>query len=386
MKSGICLQSETGEPECVTIDAEQLGRVIYCEDVDSTTTFEGLTMTAGLAVGSWPDCAGGGMCCENSSPRVVRCRFVDNSAVYDGGMSCLGACHTYLSDVGFSGNSAEIGAGAMGLGEGSSILVRVVFEGNSAGDCGALAVGDGPTTLVGCTFSGNTATSDESYGGAVYAWSAELTCVGTVFLENSASHGGAIYLDGSSAATVTQCTFAGNEAEFGGGIAYIQSRSIALAGCVFSGNTAQWVGGAFYEVFSGENPTMTGCTFCYNAAPNYSAICSNPTMQNCIVAFNTGGDPLASGARSCCDFYGNTRGDERYPCLYDQQGVNGNFSADPLFCDPLGGDFHIDCNSPCAPGNHPTGYECGLVGALGVGCGASRVESTTWGGVKAMYR
>ena len=30
-------------------------------------------------------------------------------------------------------------------------------------------------------------------------------------------------------------------------------------------------------------------------------------------------------------------------------------------------------NSPCLPGNHPDGYDCGLIGALGEGCAASSV-------------
>ena len=34
MKSGVCLQSATGEPECVTVDADSLGRAFYCSAAD----------------------------------------------------------------------------------------------------------------------------------------------------------------------------------------------------------------------------------------------------------------------------------------------------------------------------------------------------------------
>lgn len=47
----------------------------------------------------------------------------------------------------------------------------------------------------------------------------------------------------------------------------------------------------------------------------------------------------------------------------DFLGVNGNFSDDPMFCDAANGDFQINVKSSCV-----TGYGCGLVGALGVGC------------------
>ena len=47
MKSGICLRSQTGQADCVTIDAEELGRVISCTSVDSTTRIEGMTFANG---------------------------------------------------------------------------------------------------------------------------------------------------------------------------------------------------------------------------------------------------------------------------------------------------------------------------------------------------
>jgi hypothetical protein len=53
--------------------------------------------------------------------------------------------------------------------------------------------------------------------------------------------------------------------------------------------------------------------------------------------------------------------------------VDPNILGDPLFCEPencasaptTNGDYHIWENSPCAPAAQP---ECGLIGALAVGC------------------
>jgi hypothetical protein len=61
-----------------------------------------------------------------------------------------------------------------------------------------------------------------------------------------------------------------------------------------------------------------------------------------------------------------------------------NFSADPLFCGV--GNYYLRADSPCAPGNHPDGFDCGLIGPLPVGCGTVRVEEKTWGAVKALYK
>jgi hypothetical protein len=61
-----------------------------------------------------------------------------------------------------------------------------------------------------------------------------------------------------------------------------------------------------------------------------------------------------------------------------------NFSGDPMFCGT--GNYYLQSDSPCAPGNQPGGADCGLIGPLPVGCGAVSVETKTWGGVKAIYR
>ncbi len=46
--------------------------------------------------------------------------------------------------------------------------------------------------------------------------------------------------------------------------------------------------------------------------------------------------------------------------------LGGNFEADPLFCDQV--DYLLREDSPCLPGNHPEGMDCGTIGARGAGC------------------
>jgi hypothetical protein len=71
----------------------------------------------------------------------------------------------------------------------------------------------------------------------------------------------------------------------------------------------------------------------------------------------------------------------------DQTGINGNISVDPEFCgvwDTM--DYRLQSDSPCAPGNHPDGYDCGQIGAKGVGCSITPTKKSSWGAVKALYR
>jgi hypothetical protein len=86
----------------------------------------------------------------------------------------------------------------------------------------------------------------------------------------------------------------------------------------------------------------------------------------------------------CSDIWGNSGGDY-VDCLAGMNGLNGNFSADPLLCNPDFGDFALQVDSPCAPGNHPAGADCGTIGAREPGCG-NPTETTTWGRIKAMFR
>jgi hypothetical protein len=112
---------------------------------------------------------------------------------------------------------------------------------------------------------------------------------------------------------------------------------------------------------------------------------SQVTVERSIVAFNDGNRAFwcldSSVGMRCVNSY-DPEGDDSL-CGTD---LGGNFSADPLFCDLEGGDYTLDAASPCLPGQHPDGVECGRIGALGLGCGATPVETTTWGRIKGAYR
>ena len=123
--------------------------------------------------------------------------------------------------------------------------------------------------------------------------------------------------------------------------------------CTLSGNSSYLYGGAIYIGLT-TTLTLENTIVTYNLARHEGAIyCQEPEG---IVDL------------SCCNIYGNTTGDW-VECFADQLGIKGNISADPLFCDTLGGDFTIEACSPCLPGNHPDGYDCGgPIGAWGEGC------------------
>jgi hypothetical protein len=71
---------------------------------------------------------------------------------------------------------------------------------------------------------------------------------------------------------------------------------------------------------------------------------------------------------TCNDAWSNAAGN--WSGIADPAGQRGNFSLDPLFCDPDFGEYALAPGSPCLPGGHPDGADCGIIGALGAGCTA----------------
>ncbi|RJR31978.1 MAG: hypothetical protein C4574_00425 [Candidatus Latescibacterota bacterium] len=114
------------------------------------------------------------------------------------------------------------------------------------------------------------------------------------------------------------------------------------------------------------------------------------TIRNNLVVGNDYGINLSGGVVgevSCNNVFGNSIAN--YLQGTDPTGTNGNISVDPQFCavDPPGsGNFFLQSDSPCAPGNHPDGAPCGLIGASPVGCRDVSVERTSWGAIKSIYR
>jgi hypothetical protein len=159
MKSGITLISETGEPDCVRIEADSLGRVIYCDGVDSTTTIEGFTLAEGLVTNDHA----GGMYLTYSSPTVRRCNITGNRALgtgYDaGGVRCHYSSPHFIECT-FANNTADDDAGGVYCRNYSSARFDYcVFANNASTDKGGaiLCYDNSNAEIYNCTLYGNSA-------------------------------------------------------------------------------------------------------------------------------------------------------------------------------------------------------------------------------------
>ncbi len=274
--------------------------------------------------------------------------------------------------------------------------------------------GEGPSTAVEDLTIRNGWGHDDPYGlpeaGAILIQDAEPTLRRCILADNYADFGGAILIYGATAPAIHACTFTGNEARLdaggincrdqsrpvitdciftdnasgsrGGGVLADDDSEPQVLGCTFTGNYGDNGGGAFYGCGT-SNPYLADCTMEGNSADTYGAGISGGCfghilVERTIIAFSTVGPAVgwygnATVTLQCCDLYGNAGGDWTAQIL-DQYGINGNFAADPLFCDRVTGDLRLNGESPCLPRNHPMGDPCGVIGAWPVGCPGSGVE------------
>jgi predicted outer membrane repeat protein len=188
---------------------------------------------------------------------------------------------------------------------------------------------------------------------------------------------------------IAGCVFEGNTAVYGGGAVSTSGWAITIEGSVFSNNwstSPAHIGGAVktYDDTILENNTFFGngqaLVSVGGAAIAFRGGASE--LRNNIVASSQGGAAIVvtsgSVTSSCNVFWENEGGigDGYTPGPTDRE-------VNPLFCDPENEDLSLAENSPCLP---PQSGACGLIGALGRGCGAISVESRSWGRIKDLYR
>lgn len=394
---GVVLRSRSGDAAACIVDceggpdSEQYGFYFGGSD-GPDAVLSGITVRNG-----WSLNGAGIYCVFGASPRIERCSLDGNTATGNGGGLYLrNGASPAVRECSFSGNVAANGAGAY-CAEGAAPTFReCAFIANSASASGGAVHcrGGSSASFHGCDFTGNSAGLN---GGGLYAESqCDPELVDCVFRGNECGFtGGAVHVRLNCAPRITNCEFIENAGRDGGALGGLSDCDALIRESVFIGNRAEVRGGACFWDGVSVGPTFESCTMARNRAPSGSGLWlrlnyEDAVLRNTIVATGEVGEAIhVSGlysvpAMSCCDLFGNEGGDWT-GYIEDLLGQGGNLRADPLFCDQEGDDYSLDVRSPCLPGNHPDGEDCGLIGALGLGCGAVPAEETTWGRIKSGY-
>jgi hypothetical protein len=257
----------------------------------------------------------------------------------------------------------------------------------------AIEVVNGEPIIEGCLFA-NCSAPNLDGGIAIYTWYDYdgLTVIrDCVFKNNSAMDivlarlcdiSNCVFEDNEGTpisfidSTIDSCLFINNSGEYAGAIL----GSGEVRDCLFSENTAR-NGGSALSVWD-TAMFVESCTFVNNLGSELIRVKgSKVNVSNSIIAFNQNTTPIISGNSeiTCTDIYGNTT--DWLDVI--GEGVNGNISLEPLFCNANEGNYYLYSNSPCAPENS---NGCDLIGLYGVDCKASSVDVKSWSQIKALYR
>jgi len=401
----IQVRSESG-PASTVIDCQNAGRAFYFDlYTGAGTVVNGFTIRNGtngtfssgaiLCESAWPtiencvieQCTQGGIYATNGArPTVTNCNIRNNQwwgvRADNGGNVVIDECNFFQNQAYALSLSGTNGTTQV---TNSTFSNSIGYEGEGTG---VEIYNSSTPSFAHCTFQNN-----EGHG--LYTWNSSVILNVCTFSSNGSQwdYGGGMYISGNSGSnliTVDDCTLESNQGYYGGGI-YASGVDVDILGGLFDGNTAQYRGGAVYLSWS-STASAVGCTFVNNAADTGSAfyiesdasISKDRTGQTqalagagisrCLLAFATEGQAIYLESFAwieigCTDIYGNAGGDWT-GSLASQLGLNGNISADPLFCNAANDDYQVTANSPVADVNNP----CATIGAYDIGCGAMELS------------
>lgn len=364
----ITIRSESGDPEACVIDctgnhANDHRAFLFVNGEGWSSVIENISIVGGYAD------LGGALFCDGTAPTCMGCIFSENQAGEGGAIYCLSSS-PWLVDCVFSDNSCYDWGGAISCNSSYPFMSGCTFDGNYAGSAGgAINLVGSSTEVEYCVFSGNRG----SVGGAVVqsGSSSPLEFTACQFIENRASSNGGAIAQVIGSLVARNCQFIRNTAsDLGGGI-WTGFVSVLLDGCVLAGNASGGEGGGIFS--EDASLTILGSTLVANSGSPGSGVCIQQAslfMQSTSVVFGFIGEGIRPSVVSdlvCCDIFGNEGGDW-IGNIAAQYGINGNISADPLFCSAVGDIYTLHSDSPCAEENN---LDCGRIGALPIGCGPS---------------
>ena len=357
-----------------TLDAGGLGRALVVAGAISPM-IDGLGLTGGNAAGLGgldyrPD-GGGGMYVINATATIRACRVFSNTAANGGGL-VLHYSPATLDANSITSNIATDGeGGGLYLYESPATLSANSIASNTATGSGGGVSGWKSSVLL----SANSVTSNTSgvNGGGVHLWQSDnVRLSANSVTSNTADFGGGVYLDlcngtlnannvagntvtsfgggmylAYSPATLNANSLTGNTATYGGGGLFTYESPATLVNTVVADNQTGGNGGGLHLYgFFPDSPRLLHTTIARNGGNSgvYVDVGGTLWLTNTILVSHTLGITVSGYCAAVLSntlWYGNdTAMAGAGPITH-----TGDYSGDPAFVDPAGGDYHIGSTS-----------------------------------------
>jgi hypothetical protein len=295
------------------LDAHNQGRVIYIFG-NVSPTIEGFIITGGNASYVIEAGRGGGIYISDASPVIAGCIITNN--------------------IGYMGMDIVAYGGGIYTKNASLVLMDSKVISNTA------------SVFTGCS------------GGGISIWNfSSFSMLRTVVQDNRSSEGGGIHAVNSSRLSISNSHILNNTAQMGGGVHVSFDASLGMTNTIVAQNAG---GGVHLLSSSGRVFKLTNNTLVSNMGEGGEGILAagNPEIyliNNIVVSHTVGlrSESILIYTPTIHSTYNNIWGNSSN---YD--GVTpgtGDISADPLFHNPIMGDYHLKHGSPCIDAGDPAG-------------------------------
>ena len=329
--------SVQGSGISTVIDCEAVGpstRGFYVHSGEDTTT-----VISDLCVFRGYSPNGGGIYCQNASPKIVGCTFADCGVAYGGGIK-LENSEAVIDACYFSQCWSFVSGAALYIENASPTIRYTLIEACHSGFHGGAVIhyNGGGAVFRGVSFI--ECFSESGDGGACYFQEVSPSLFDCYFQSNRAdtTRGGAIFTNCDT--ELTNCVFESNGSGSGGSIYCFESQ-LTMTGGSCTGDTASVQGGAICAI--GAVLDIDGTEFISNEAPFGGAIHMNGGTHTVTDADLVGNIGYALGGGACCwdaaatfdgcSFSDNWAG-------YDGGGLYGGFTILPSItgCEFIGNE------------------------------------------------
>ena len=253
---------------------------------------------------------GGAIDIDSDNNTIINSNFTNNNA-YEGGAIQVGSAsgHTNITNVTFKKNNAFHDGGAINL-EASGVRLNDTrfYSNTAANNGGAVYVGGVGTTNV--IFDSVFDKNDAGNRGGAIDWLAQKGEIKySNFTNNTASFGGAVYLNGQSEGSeLSHLIFKDNFASKNGGAIDCNAASVNLTHTVFTSNTAEFgaalcresgATGGFGEnnTFDKNHATKSGAALAWLGVSNIHI--NNYTFTNNTADYSGGAIYVGPGSDNC---------------------------------------------------------------------------------------